>query len=124
MDIIDLDHLVLRTTEVERALTFYTEVLGLAPVRVDEWRAGKVGFPSVRVSATTIIDLFEVESRDGDGALDHFCLVVDPVDWSEEIARGLPVTRGPVKNYGARGLGQSVYLHDPDGNRIELRYYA
>lgn len=122
--VVDLDHIVLRTTDVERALEFYTGVLGLTPVRVEEWRAGRVRFPSVRVSATAIIDLFEVGSREEEGALDHFCLVVDPVDWQEEICRGLPVTRGPVANFGARGVGQSVYLHDPDSNQIELRYYT
>lgn len=124
MKIVDLDHIVLRTADVERALGFYTGVLGLAPVRVEEWRAGSVPFPSVRVSATTIIDLFPVEERSAGGALDHFCLVVEPVDWHEEIERGLTVVRGPVENFGARGVGHSVYINDPDGNVVELRWYA
>ena len=33
------------------SLAFYVDALGLAPVRVDEWRAGEVLFPSVRVDA-------------------------------------------------------------------------
>ena len=44
-----------------RSLDWYTGQLGLAPVRVDEWRAGQCPFPSVRVSQETIIDLIEGE---------------------------------------------------------------
>ena len=51
------DHLVLNVADVERSRAFYTGPLGLEPVRVDEWRAGKAPFPSVRVTRETIIDL-------------------------------------------------------------------
>jgi catechol 2,3-dioxygenase-like lactoylglutathione lyase family enzyme len=124
MKITGFDHIVLRTTDIERALDFYLGTLGLAPVRVDEWRAGEVGFPSVRVNDATIIDLFAVESRPADSALDHFCLVVEPLDWEDEIRNGLRVLQGPVSRYGARGDAQSVYVADPDGNEIELRNYG
>ncbi|NNG20646.1 VOC family virulence protein [Naumannella sp. ID2617S] len=122
--VIELDHIVLRTTDVERALSFYTEVLGLEPVRVGQWRAGEVGFPSVRVNAGTIIDLFAVDSRLDAGNLAHFCLVAEPVHWQQEIDAGLVVKRGPTKPYGARGIGEAVYIEDPNGNTIELRHYG
>ncbi|MBU8861902.1 MULTISPECIES: VOC family protein, partial [unclassified Micromonospora] len=73
------DHLVLSVSDVERSLDFYCATLGLAPVRVDRWRAGEVPFPSVRVDAGTIIDL--VRGEPGGSNVDHFCLVVEPVDW-------------------------------------------
>ena len=38
------DHLVLRCADVEKTLAFYVDALGLAPVRVDEWRRGTVPF--------------------------------------------------------------------------------
>ena len=38
-------------------------MLGLEPERVDEWRRGEVLFPSVRITPTTIIDLFGADSR-------------------------------------------------------------
>jgi catechol 2,3-dioxygenase-like lactoylglutathione lyase family enzyme len=124
MKITGIDHIVLRTTDIERALDFYLGTLGLAPVRVDEWRSDEVGFPSVRVNDSTIIDLFAVESRPADSALDHFCLVVEPLDWEDEIRNGLRVLQGPVSRYGAQGDAQSVYVADPDGNEIELRNYG
>ncbi|MEW2381632.1 VOC family protein [Micromonospora sp. NPDC047707] len=116
------DHLVLTVADVERSLDFYCDRLGLAPVRADEWRAGRVPFPSVRVSPETIIDLVRGE-RAGTN-VDHFCLVVEPLNWSEVIAGGLfDVLEGPVGRFGARGSATSVYVRDPDGNAVELRWY-
>jgi catechol 2,3-dioxygenase-like lactoylglutathione lyase family enzyme len=116
------DHLVLNVADVERSLAFYCGPLGLAPVRVEEWRRGEVPFPSVRVSDSTIIDL--LHRPRGESNVDHFCLVVDPLDWQEIIDAGtFTVLEGPVGRYGARGDAQSIYVHDPDHNTIELRWY-
>lgn len=116
------DHLVLNVGDVERAIAFYCGPLGLEPVRVEEWRAGKVPFPSVRVSPTTIIDL--LARPRGESNVDHICLVVDPLDWQEVIDSGLfTVKEGPVPRFGARGSATSVYVLDPDGNTVELRWY-
>jgi hypothetical protein len=60
-----LDHIVLNVGDIDRALQFYTGVLGLAGERVEQFRAGKVGFPSVRINDATIIDLFPRKTPDG-----------------------------------------------------------
>ena len=52
-----LDHVVLNCADVERSLRFYVDELGLEPIHVEEWRRGERFFPSVRVSAETILDL-------------------------------------------------------------------
>ncbi|MCD9144846.1 VOC family protein [Streptomyces albireticuli] len=123
MRVTGFDHLVLNVSDIERALAFYTGPLGLEPVRVDEWRAGKVPFPSVRVSPTTIIDLFKRDR--GESNVDHICLVVEPLDWQTVIDSGtFTVTDGPGSRFGARGDGQSLYVQDPDGNTVELRWYS
>ncbi|MBO0652133.1 VOC family protein [Streptomyces triculaminicus] len=123
MRVIAFDHLVLNVSDVERALAFYTGPLGLEPVRVDEWRAGKVSFPSVRVSPTTIIDL--VARERGESNVDHICLTVAPLDWQEVVAAGtFTVVDGPGPRFGARGTAESLYVLDPDGNTVELRWYA
>ncbi|NES14516.1 MULTISPECIES: VOC family protein [Micromonospora] len=116
------DHLVLTVADVERALDFYCGTLGLAPVRVDRWRAGEVPFPSVRVNAETIIDL--VRGEPGGSNVDHFCLVVEPLDWAQVIDSGVfTVLTGPVPRFGAQGSATSIYVRDPDGNTVELRWY-
>jgi catechol 2,3-dioxygenase-like lactoylglutathione lyase family enzyme len=123
MRVIDFDHLVLNVADVERSLDFYCGPLGLEPVRVDAWRAGEVPFPSVRVSPTTIIDLVqggpgpEESPRGPRGSnVDHICLVVEPLNWQQ-------VLDGPGERFGARGTAQSLYVRDPDGNTVELRWY-
>ena len=55
----DLDHAVLWVESAERALKFYVDVLGLAPVRAQEFEEGTVRFPSVRVNEATVFDLME-----------------------------------------------------------------
>jgi len=129
-----LDHIVLNVGDIDRALQFYTGVLGLAGERVEQFRAGKVGFPSVRINDATIIDLFPRKTPDGrpvsekvDGNLNHLCLVVDAGDFPGVVedlkANQIAIREGPVSRWGARGQGTSVYFLDPDGNEVEIRYY-
>jgi catechol 2,3-dioxygenase-like lactoylglutathione lyase family enzyme len=125
MHIKDFDHLVLKVADVERSLEFYCGPLGLEPVNVEQWRAGQLPFPSARISPTAIIDLVGRPDREpGEANVDHFCLVVDPLDWQPVIDSGaLTVLEGPVPRSGARGSAQSIYVQDPDGNTVELRWY-
>ena len=122
---IGLDHIVLNVTDVERSLAWYTGELGLAEERVDEWRRGEVLFPSVRIDATTLIDLLHTE-RHGRN-VDHVCLVVEATDLDALATSGRfdVVGDGPVDGlYGAQGFARSLYVRDPDGNTVELRHYG
>ncbi len=122
-----LDHIVLRCADVERSLAWYCGTLGLEAERADEWRAGEVFFPSVRIDAQTIVDLFpagNVPPAPGGKNLDHLCLVIEPTDLEALKASGrFDVVDGPATRWGARGDGTSLYVRDPDGNVVELRYY-
>ncbi len=46
----DIDHVVLWVESPKRALEFYVDVLGLAPVRAQDFKEGRASFPSVRVN--------------------------------------------------------------------------
>ena len=120
-----LDHIVLRVSDVQRSLDWYITRLGLAPVRVDEWRAGQCPFPSVRVSAGTIIDLIPGDVDHARRNLDHFCMVVSADDLAEvRSSDEFTIVRDPdFELYGARGYADGLYIADPDGNEIELRAY-
>ena len=80
-------------------------------------------FPSLRVDETTIIDL--IPGHDGSrGHLDHVCFVVAAPDL--DAVRACPdctvEDEGP--RFGARGMGTSVYVRDPDGLLVEFRTYG
>ncbi len=117
-----LDHIVLVVEDVERTLAWYQRHAGLAGMNVDEWRAGQMPFPSLRVDEGTIIDV--IPGREGGrGHLDHVCFVVSADDL--EALRAVPeltiVAEG--LRFGARGLGDSIYVRDPDGMLVEFRIY-
>lgn len=120
--VIGLDHIVLNVADVERAIGWYVGELGLAPVRLEEFRRGEVLFPSARVDATTIIDFLGTEPTGTN--VDHLCLVIEATDLDALVASGrFDVASGPSEVFGARGTGRSVYVRDPDGNLVELRCY-
>ncbi len=120
---IGLDHVVLVCADVERSLRFYCGQLGLAGVRLEEWRHGEVPFPSVRIDQATIIDLFPGQPTGQN--VEHLCLTIEPVDLTSLAASGaFEVVRGPIGHlFGAQGYATSLYVADPDGNTVELRSY-
>lgn len=136
LKVIELDHIVLNVRDIDRSLAFYTQVLGLGAERVEEFKAGKTGFPSVRINNDTIIDLFPLKAESAppqkgaeknSGNLNHFCLVVEKEDFSGIVdylkGHQVSIRQGPISRWGARGRATSVYFLDPDGNEVEIRCY-
>ncbi len=117
-----IDHIVLDVTDIERSVVWYAERLGLAAERLEEWRAGEAGFVSLRVDATTIIDLLEREPT-GEN-MNHVALLVEGVDLDELARSGdWEIEMGPSDLFGAQGRGRGFYTRDPDGHLVELRTY-
>ena len=125
----NIDHLVLRIRDLDRALAFYCGVLGCTVEKHQE----ASGLMQVRAGGS-LIDLVPLDGRLGlqGGAgpgkegrnLDHFCLRVDPFDGPAilEYLRANGVEPGAVESrYGAEGEGPSIYITDPDGNVVELK---
>ena len=81
MKVIGFDHLVVNTRNADRALAFYRDVLGLEILREEEYRAGKVGFASVRITPETIIDVRPLPSDEKFVKnVDHICVRIAPTD--------------------------------------------
>jgi catechol 2,3-dioxygenase-like lactoylglutathione lyase family enzyme len=129
-DRVALDHVVLEVRDPEASVSFYRTVLGLRPVRLEEYRAGKAPFPSSRVSGGTLIDLFPQalwERRGRPRNPNHICLAVSPVEMRtirRKLKRAhIAIERQSSRSYGARGWGENCYFRDPDGVLIEVRCY-
>ncbi|MGV9391524.1 VOC family protein [Streptomyces olivaceus] len=134
-----LDHVVLWVRDPVAAAGFYVENLGLQPLRVTEYAAGTVSFPSVRLNEETILDLaprsMAERMRVLPGAdasaghpVNHVCLSLSRPDFEALRTRleegSVPVSELSHDSYGARGPARrSFYFADPDGNIIEARHY-
>ncbi len=122
MKITQLDHIVLRVADMERSVGWYSDLLGLETVRLDEWRAGTAGFVSMRITDSTIIDL-QLGEVTGTN-VDHFALVVEDGDLEEIAGSGrFGDVAAPRSLFGAKGSGFGIYVRDPDGHVVELRTY-
>lgn len=115
----NLDHVVLRVRDMERALAFYTGVLGCR----EERRLEEIGLVQLRAGAA-LIDLVPGEPDQEGANMDHFAVRVTPFDeaairaWLAE--HGIE-TEAALPRYGAEGTGPSIYIRDPDGNTVELK---
>ncbi len=125
----ELDHVVVRVRDVERALRFYCDVLGCVAERNRE----DLGLYQLR-AGRSLIDIVDVNGEIGrkggpapgkDGHnMDHFCVRVDPFDEPaiREHLKKHNVEASPTETrYGAEGNGPSIYLLDPEGNTVELK---
>jgi glyoxylase I family protein len=118
----ELDHLVLRCSDQARMLDFYTRVLGLH----EERRLEAIGLIQLRAGAS-LIDLVPATSPPHavSANVEHFCLGVVVSDLAAALtylrAHGVAIAGEPAIRYGARGHGLSLYIQDPEGNKVELK---
>jgi glyoxylase I family protein len=123
-----IDHVVFRVVDLDRMARFYVDVLGARFEKHQE----AIGLYQLRIG-DALIDLVPVDGRLGamggaaPGAegrnVDHVCFRVLPWDGDAILAElaGHGIEGEIVSRYGAEGEGPSIYLHDPEGNMLELK---
>jgi catechol 2,3-dioxygenase-like lactoylglutathione lyase family enzyme len=129
IEILAIDHVVLRVRDVERALRFYRDVLHCT----EERRIEALGLYQLR-AGSSLIDLVDVAGPlgklggppPGEQArnMDHVALQLAAFDEAAIRAhlQRCGVEPGDVgPRYGADGMGPSMYIRDPDGNVVELK---
>ena len=119
-------HTMIRVTNLEESLRFYTEVLGMRLLRKKDYPSGKftlafVGYGNEsEEAAIELTHNWDVDHYELGNAYGHIALEVDDVyEACEKIkARGGKVVReaGPMKG----GTTILAFVEDPDGYRIEL----
>ena len=130
LEVVCIDHIVLRTTKLKEMISFYTDVLGC---NIERETSPEIGLTQLR-AGSALIDLVSVDSELGakgggapskaDNNLDHFCLQIKAMPESEIIAclAGFNIEAGKfTSRYGAQGQGRSIYINDPEGNTVEIR---
>ncbi|HXN85763.1 MAG TPA: VOC family protein [Candidatus Binataceae bacterium] len=120
--IAEIDHVVFRCRDQKKMLAFYTDIIGLT----EERRIDQIGLIQLR-SGRSMIDLVpaDVVSDEKSRNVDHVCLGIEAADLSAIAGylreNAVEVIGEPAIRYGARGMGLSIYLRDPEGNVIELK---
>ncbi|MDF7776460.1 VOC family protein [Sphingomonas sp. AOB5] len=115
-----IQHVVFATTDIDRLLGFFIDVIGfaLSDVVVDGEGVLKTGFVRCSHEHHSLAVFAAKENR-----LDHHCYeAVDwnlIRDWADHFAKlRIPLKWGP----GRHGPGDNlfVFIHDPDGNWLEI----
>jgi catechol 2,3-dioxygenase-like lactoylglutathione lyase family enzyme len=113
-----LDHVGIVITDRDRSLRFY-QALGVELVRLPR----RPGGAAVLKVADKELNMFcnpDAAGADRPQRLDHLCLEMDAATIDEVVASlreaGIDIASGPV----ARSDGTALFVHDPDGARIEL----
>lgn len=119
-------HTMLRVSDLQRSIAFYTNVLGMKLLRTSEnpeykYSLAFVGYgPETEEAVIELTYNWGVESYDMGNAYGHIALSVDNAAEACERIRqnGGNVTReaGPVKG----GSTIIAFVEDPDGYKIEL----
>ena len=118
----EIDHVVLSCRDQSRMIDFYTRVLGLS----EERRIEAIGLIQLRAGASLIDLVPAIEARSESARnVDHFCLGVEIANMNEAVgylrANAIEIIGEPAMRYGARGMGLSIYIRDPEGNVVELK---
>ena len=119
-------HTMLRVGDLERSLTFYTEVLGMSLLRRKDYPDGRFTLAFVGYgdeSDTAVLELthnWDTSSYEIGTGYGHIALGVDDIQATCEAmaAKGGRVVRppGPMKH----GTTVIAFVEDPDGYKVEL----
>ena len=121
-----IDHLVLVVADVERTVAFYRDVLGCTPVSFGEGRRA-LAFGDQKINLHPAGHEVEPRPARQEPGSGNLCFVTaSPI---ADVVAALQACRRrdrarPRAAAGAQGPMTSVYLHDPDGNLLEVASYA
>jgi len=110
----DLHHVSINVTDVDRAVRFYAEVLGLEQLPRPDFNFGGAW---LGVAGGRQVHLIQADVPPDRGQ--HFAFQVDDIDATVDVLRANGVeVRGPLP-VGDTPARQAFFA-DPDGNRLEL----
>ncbi len=119
-----LAHICFTVSDLDRAIAFYRDGLGLKEAFDFINENGKRFGVYLHVGGRNFIELFvgELGERVDKQSYRHMCLEVDDIETTVEALRARGVEVSPIK-LGSDHSYQA-WITDPDGNRIELHHYT
>ena len=132
LEVADLDHVAIRVSDLDRALGFYADRLGLAVRDRAAYEAGDLPFVAV-VAGGRHLHLVPTDEPFETGN-EHVCLLLrcDDTDTRAAMDRLLEDLRAdgvevledePVERLGTYGRDWAAYVRDPDGRIVELKLH-
>jgi catechol 2,3-dioxygenase-like lactoylglutathione lyase family enzyme len=118
MRILELNHVALLVSDVERSCQFYRDVL-----RLEQIPRPAFNFPGAWFRLGVAQELHLIGGENIEPAVprtrgNHFALRVDdPEAWRQHLQPSNVIVRGPVKR--PDGATQ-IFIRDPDGHLVEL----
>ena len=125
INIKSIDHIVITCSDIEKTIAFYTFTLGMkvhcfgnnryalrfGDQKINLHQAGKELEPKAKLPTPGSVDI---------------CFITElPITEVKEYleSSGINILVGPVEKAGALGKIDSIYIHDPDKNLIEISNY-
>lgn len=115
MGIVGIEEIFLKVKDMEKALGFYRDILGL---EVDKRDAERTYLQAER--GHIVLQLEQHTGRHQGGGPLHYAFTVTEESFDQVLERlqgGRWFSRGP---YGERGQGRALFIIDPDGNETEV----
>ena len=121
-----LDHIIVAVNDLEDSVRFYTDVMGLS------YEGKREPFALLRVTPDFTIQLAPFGTTGGD----HLAFAMSRAEFEQVFGaireagidfgdsyNSVGNMKGPGEEPGARGLGASLYVFDPNRHLIEIRHY-
>ena len=126
--LVGIDHVVFLVDDMALAMRFYAQVLGAVP----GYTYPALGMEQVWCGSALIV-LWDTTHPGAASAIppvaggrnvDHLCIATSP--FAPEAMRTHLAAHGveiahEATHGGARGIGHSFYIHDPFGNKLEIK---
>jgi catechol 2,3-dioxygenase-like lactoylglutathione lyase family enzyme len=122
---IKLDHCVMHVSNWERSNLFYREVLGAEVIATGSKWVYRFGDVQLNLHGPGAIGTPVAKVPVAPGGSDLCFEWIGSLEEAQNhlAQHGVAIEVGPIKRFGARGFGTSLYFRDPDGSLLEFIIY-
>jgi catechol 2,3-dioxygenase-like lactoylglutathione lyase family enzyme len=122
---IKLDHCVIHVSNWEPSNIFYSNVLGAQIVPIGDGFSYRFGETQLNCHGPNVVGTPVAKIKVMPGGSDLCFIWTESIEELKEhlLKNSVEIEVGPVKRFGVKGEGMSIYFRDPDGSLIEFIKY-